>query len=530
MNKVEIFKLESYVRPDIVEKYGTDWVLNGYNNEFFQYIIDRYNGSPTNSAVIDAYSQMIYGLGLNIQIPLLPKKEVRRIVKDFEMFGMASFEVMYLQNAPVKIVHVPTEKIAPEKANDEGNITGYFYSYDWNNQMKYPPKRMDAFGYGKGAKRSEIFVIKDYQVGQFYFSNPSYLSALPYAELEEEIANFCINYVKNKFSVGTIINVNNGIPESEEERGKISRQYKSTATGTDNAGAVVIAFNDNKENATTVEQIQIVDGYQQYEFVSKHAQDNICTAHKLVSKSMIGISTGSGFSSTADEIQMAFDESMMNVIQPKQEIILDAFQQIASMVGVQTNLEFLSLRPKVEAVQPSEQLSLSAQLLIDLGEDIDIDGYELESVKPVDYAEEDAIKLATSTGVAFPNRKSIYDTEYNLVRYRYAGNIAPEREFCVKMMKANKIYRREDIEAMGSVVVNPGFGMHPNPDNPYSIWLYKGGGLLSANHPGGTCKHYWEKLIFRKKDIKVDTKSPIAIDDAKKLPASGIAGQTPHSR
>jgi hypothetical protein len=98
------------------------------------------------------------------------------------------------------------------------------------------------------------------------------------------------------------------------------------------------------------------------------------------------------------------------------------------------------------------------------------------------------------------------------------------------MMKANKIYRREDIEAMGSVVVNPGFGMHPNPDNPYSIWLYKGGGLLSANHPGGTCKHYWEKLIFRKKDIKVDTKSPIAIDDAKKLPASGIAGQTPHSR
>jgi len=530
MSKIEIIKLESYVRPDIVEKQGSEWVLNGVNNSFYKYIIDRYNGSPTNSAIIDAYSQMIYGLGLNVQIPLFGKKEVRKIVKDFEMFGEASFEVMYLQNSPVKIVHTPKEKIAPEKADEEGNITAYYYCEDWAKTMKFPPKRIDAFGYGKGAKRSEIFVVKDYQVGQFYFSNPSYLSAMPYAELEEEIANFCINYVKNKFSAGTIINVNNGIPESEEDRKQINRDYQMATTGTSNGGAVIVSFNDNKENSTTVEQLQIVDGFQQYQFVSSEAENKICVAHKVVSKSIIGINTSTGFSSNADEIQMAFDETMMNVIQPKQEIILDAFQQIASMVGIKTELQFLSLRPKKETLQPDEQLSLSANLLIDLGEEIDIDGYELESVKPVDYAEEDAVKLATSTGVAFPNRKSIYDTDYNLYRYRYAGDQNPEREFCKTMMRANKIYRREDIEAMSSVVVNPGFGMHPYPNNPYSIFKYKGGGLLSANHPGGTCKHYWEKLTYKKKDIKPDTKSPIAIDDAKKQPASGIAGQTPHSR
>jgi len=66
MSKIEIIKLESYVRPDIVEKQGSEWVLNGANNSFYKYIIDRYNGSPTNSAIIDAYSQMIYGVGLNI--------------------------------------------------------------------------------------------------------------------------------------------------------------------------------------------------------------------------------------------------------------------------------------------------------------------------------------------------------------------------------------------------------------------------------------------------------------------------------
>jgi hypothetical protein len=78
------------------------------------------------------------------------------------------------------------------------------------------------------------------------------------------------------------------------------------------------------------------------------------------------------------------------------------------------------------------------------------------------------------------------------------------------MMSANKIYRKEDIIAMGSQNVNPGFGMHPNPNEPYSIWLYKGGGLLSDPYPSGTCKHKWNRLIFLKKGATIDVKSPLA--------------------
>ncbi|MFY7885045.1 MAG: hypothetical protein ACOVOV_09405, partial [Dolichospermum sp.] len=168
--------------------------------------------------------------------------------------------------------------------------------------------------------------------------------------------------------------------------------------------------------------------------------------------------------------------------------------------------------------------------LIELGEDEDLDNYELIECKPVDYEEEEKLsyKFATSTGTANSNRRSIYDNDFYLFRYRYAGNSSPEREFCKNMMSANKIYRREDIEAMGDITVNPGFGKHPNPNDPYSIWKYKGGGLLSANFVGGTCKHYWEKLTYKIKDVKPDVKSPIAIDDAKKDRASGIAGIAPH--
>jgi hypothetical protein len=161
------------------------------------------------------------------------------------------------------------------------------------------------------------------------------------------------------------------------------------------------------------------------------------------------------------------------------------------------------------------------------GEDENLDEYELIEVKPVDYEEEDRLSLASvSSGTAIPNAKSKWDTDYYIYRYRYAGNANPERDFCKEMMRRNKIYRREDIELMGNNNVNPGFGMHPTPNEPYSIWKYKGGGLLSANFTGGTCKHYWEKLTYRKKGVKIDVRNPR--NEPKESRASGIAGIAPH--
>lgn len=583
-SNIEIIKLSSYVRPEIVEKQSNEWVLNGENNEFYQYIIDRYNGSPTNSAIIDSYSRMIYGLGLNVNVPLFNKKDVRRIVKDFEMFEEASFEIIYKDNKPLKIVHVPKEKLAPEKANEDGKITGYWYCYDWTQQRKYPPKRIDAFGFGKGANRTEIYPIKDYQVGQFYFSNPSYVSALQYAKVEEEISNFFINHIQNKFMVSTIINLNNGIPESEEERNKISREYKGGTTGTNNAGVVVVAFNDNKENATTIEQVQITDAYQQYDFLSREAQQKILVAHKVVSSSILGISNSTGFSSNADEIETAFNETMLNVIQPKQEIILDAFQEIYTLIGGQEQLEFIPLRtakvdeaqsgeenviitPEQQAISdakisyngaqiasaidifakvkegiltteqaivflvqflnidasvaktlftsgttPIEQLAMLSKIqlqnpiaepLIELGEVIDENEWELideVAINGEPQLTETALQLAKVPN-SFPNATSEQDTSLFKIRYSYSGAKDGQREFCNKMLKANKVYRKEDIELAGNKVVNPGFG--PRGADTYNLWLYKG----SVN-----CKHFWLRKIYLRKG-----NNSISVNEARKM-------------
>ena len=117
-----------------------------------------------------------------------------------------------------------------------------------------------------------------------------------------------------------------------------------------------------------------------------------------------------------------------------------------------------------------------------------------------------------SVGRAIPSRKSEQDGiskksyDYFRVRYVYSNDnfltnkSGTKREFCRKMMGANKLYRKEDIINMSTKAVNAGFGI--DGANTYSIWLYKG---------GPQCFHFWSRRIF--KTVIVESKTT-KIEDA----------------
>lgn len=535
-------QLSNYIRPEIKEVQGKKWVLNGNNNEFYRTIIDAYNGSTTNSAIIDSYAQFIYGKGITSNEKLtkpkewsalntiFDKKELRKICKDFEMFGEASVEVKYVNNIVKKVYHIAKERVAPEVSNEDGDITGYWYSYDFSKTQKYKPERFDAFGFGSGSgERSEIYIIKDYQVGQFYYSNPSYVSGLSWAKFEEEFQNYCIKHIQNGLSFGYIINMNAGVQSSEIEIMETTRKIRENLSGSNKAGNFFLNWNDNKESEITITALEVSEAHKQYEYLTAEARQQLCTAHKLTSPMLVGIKEASGFSSNAEEIKVGFAELMINVITPKQEIILDGLMEILSANGISLDLQFESLRSEAPIVTPTETIvtpiKMAADDFSDLGEDIDLNEWELVSSEPVDYDKEEerdaelerlnatTIKLMNvaladvKTGTARPNAKSSQDGVLFKSRYRYSGNPSPEREFCKAMMSANKLYRKEDIQMMSQRNVNPGFGMRPNPNEPYDIFLWKGGGLLSDAFPFGTCKHFWTRETYR---LKADVNNPLA--------------------
>jgi len=427
-------------------------------------------------------------------------------------------------------------------------------------------------------------------VGQFYYSNPSYVSGISWARMEEEISNYSINHIQNGLSFGHIINMNAGVQESIETIQENTRQIRNHLTGSQNAGAFFLNWNDNKDSEITISALEVSDAHQQYAYLSEEARQQLCTSHKLTSQMLVGISSSKGFSSTADEIKVGFEELMINVIKPKQEIILDGLMEVFAVNGITLDLQFESLRAEdlviadatnagldkttsdaavsyngaqiasaidifakvKEGILTQEQAivflvqflnipasvaqalfsqqaaavtQLSSQGFDDLGESIDLNEWELISAEAVDYEKEAELDAeldrmngvstqlmrvaldSVSTGTARPNAKSYQDGALFKSRYRYSGNPNPERAFCKAMMKADKVYRKEDIEMMSQRNVNPGFGMHPNPNQPYDIFLWKGGGLQSEDFPFGTCKHFWIRETYRK---KADVNNPLA--------------------
>jgi hypothetical protein len=64
MDNIHVINLAAYQPPVIKESKRDSWVEYGEDNQHFQWLLDRYINSTTNSAVINNVSRLIYGKGL----------------------------------------------------------------------------------------------------------------------------------------------------------------------------------------------------------------------------------------------------------------------------------------------------------------------------------------------------------------------------------------------------------------------------------------------------------------------------------
>jgi len=548
-NNIHLLELSTYEAPVITESKRNDWVEYGEDNNYYGHLIDMYTNSTTNNAIINNITRLVYGKGLNatdaqvkpndyaVMMSLFKKQDVRQLVTDLKLLGQCAMQVIYSKDRKkvVNMHHIPVQLLRPEKCNEEGKIEAYYYSDNWEDVKKYPPKRISAFGCSKDGL--EIYMVKPYSVGMKYFALVDYTGGLPYCALEEDISCYLINEVNNGFSGRTVVNFNNGIP-SEEQQHLIKNKVLNQLTGT-YGEKLIVAFNNNAESKTSVDAMPVNDAPDLYSTLSEECLRKIMLAHNVTSPLLFGIASSNGFSSNSDELKDSFALFNNMVIKPMQELLTDAFDEILAYNGISLNLYFKTLKPLefveigvqvgTEELEEETGVELSEvnkdlQDFIDLGEEPHEDWLLLDEFE-VDYDNDEAenellsseVKLSlkdklinlVSTGTANPNAKSTQDEVIDgikfITRYVYAGGMnggktGQVRPFCELMTEKNKIYRKEDIIRMQNVAVNPGWG--PRGTDTYSIWLYKG---------GGNCHHRWNKQIYVAfEGTGIDVKSPKA--------------------
>ena len=355
--EVGVINLSTYTSPEVKEVANKDWVAYGEDNNYFQFLIDRYNGSPTNNAAINGISQAIYGKGLNAtdaakkpdqyaqMVSLLHKDCVRKVCYDLKLMGQAALQIVYSKDRKTiaKIEHFPIETLRAEKANEEGEIPAYYYFKDWT-EIKPSDKPLRIPAYGMSKEAIEIYYVKPYRAGFYYYSPVDYQGGLQYAELEEEISNYHLNNIMNGLSPSMLINFNNGTP-NQQERELIEQRIASKFSGSSNSGKFILAFNDNKEAQAEITPVQLTDAHNQYQFLSDESAKKIMVAHRVVSPMLLGIKDNSGLGNNADEIKTASLLMDNTVIRPFQELLIDCFDTLLSYNNISLNLYFTTLQP-----------------------------------------------------------------------------------------------------------------------------------------------------------------------------------------
>lgn len=547
-DSIHVVSLSSYNRPKVVEDKKKDWVAYGDDNNYYQYLIDLYTNSTTSNAIINGISNMIYGKGIDALDSSTKTNEyaalrsifhndcLRKISLDLKLLGEASFQVLYKDGKVVKSEHFPRQTLRAEKCNEDGEIEAYYYHHNWGEaKPSDKPQRIAAFGFGNG-KEPEVKIIKRYVSGYDYYCPVDYQGGLAYSELESEISDYLINDVQNGFSGTKVVNFNNGVPDREKQM-SIKNDVMSKLTGA-RGEKVIIAFNNNSESKTTIDDVPLNDAPAHYEYLSSECSTKLMVAHRVTSPLLLGIRDGnSGLGNNADEIKTASLLFHNITIRPYQDLIIEAIDDILAVNGISLKLYFKTLQPLEfietdnaitdEAREEETGVKLSKgkdfdddkmfELLDEFGEDEDLDEWELVDERPVDYDQEEALDKMiglASTGSARPNAKSEQDKEADGVKFKVRYQYAPlktspnSRDFCKKMVAAKKIYRKEDIMQMSTKVVNAGFGK--GGANTYDIWLYKG---------GARCHHFWMRKTYMAKGVTPDAKNPnaeVSVNKAKK--------------
>ena len=565
MDKILSINLETQTAPVIQEVRGRDYIEYGteeWRNLYPQFLIDLYYNSSTHSAIINATAEMIAGEDLiceeeeyNLDTFVKLKKFLRhanskeslhqvikKVAFDFKLQGAYAIHVVWNRERTeiVELFHVPVERVRAGRPNEMGVVDCYYISADWGNTRTNKPYPVPAFNVNDRTSGSQLIYTGAYSPNMDIYHVPDYIAGCNWALVDQRVAEFHLSNIENGFSGSYFISFANGIPTAEERR-QIEKSLVEKFTGAKNSGKFVLTFSDDKTRTPEITPISVSDADKQYLALQELLVSNICSAHRITSKTLMGIDTSNGFSSNADELVNASNFYQNTVIRPFQLNILNTLQTIFSVNQIDLPVSFVQLKPITvqfdsktirevmtrdeirsdlglpaleddeEVVDKDEFSSEKTELqnwIEEFGEDMP-DDWELVDEEVVDgehndfdfeqiLNEEANEKLELASAVkSTPNKRSSQDgvnrsfNEFYKVRYVYAtdnfltNKSGTSRDFCKDMVAAKKIYTKEDLVNVDSNVVNAGFG---HDGEPYNIFLYKG---------GPQCRHFFLRRIYK---------------------------------
>lgn len=324
LSALDPYILENQVKPTEKVVSGQKWVNWGDANDYPDYLKKLYTDVPTLQAIINSVVDYICGDGVEGMEYVNRKGELledftRKIALDYTLFGGISMQVIRsLDGRVLELYHIPFQWCRVNEGGDVVYVCKDF-SKRWSRTkvLEYP-----LFG-ENDQNPTSVYYFKGNS--QTLYPTPMWGASTLYAEIEREICKFHHNELNNNFTTSAIINFNNGVPD-DEQKDEIEKKLNEKFTGHDNAGRVLISYNDSKENQATIMRLGSDDFANRYDSLAKRSREQLFISFRMT-PNLAGLATEStGFNS--EEYDKSFKLFNKTTIQPMQKVILRAFKRV----------------------------------------------------------------------------------------------------------------------------------------------------------------------------------------------------------
>lgn len=553
--EIQIFSRQVEV-PEFVELDNQQEVVWwGKDNLIPQWLNYLYYTSAVHQGIINGKVNFVVGGGLkgNEELVRMFDPILKYISADIEISNSAYVKAIFDPSGKMiaKVKHIPFEWVRVTKS---GN---YQVSEDWTDSKIKPVTYVSI----NDRTEEMVCIIPFKEHGRQYKLDPNkrkvslnYYPQIPYSGsiksimTDIEIKNYEFSEVVNNFSLGTVLSLNNGASPNEEDRNKVKDYIIDSATGSDNAGGVMVVFNNGKDTEPTVLHLNGNQLHERYLSLGESVQDNILKGHGVVSGELFGFTRDGNFNQS--NLDIAFHLMNQTYFKMRRNQLLSIIDAVAEINGIVNDItfeEFAMPQAKVETPRFKlaeenkddeiiaafaacgkertgkedvilfgsydedlfkknfAELNETAQRVLQLiSEETPFDAVmEATEIRATELAkiyqrltELGLIEVdgtITQSGKIQVARQDIarIETVYSYeVKPLYGAEVIPTtRPFCREMIRLSntRFWTIEDINA-----ISQRFGM--------DVWRYRGGWYhnprTDKNEP--SCRHYWKQnVIFR---------------------------------
>jgi len=244
-----VLQFDRAQQPKFEEKKGKGYVEFGQENNYPEYLLELYKESPKHGSIIKGKTTYIYGRGFE-DAGVANHSEswneiLRKCIVDDELYRGYYLQVIWNRLKQVsEIYHLEFHKVRVSK-----DLSKFYVKNDWSD-FREKPRVYDAFNVNNPVG-SQIFYYKEYNPTNGVYPLPSYFQGLNYIESDIEVSRHILGNAKQGFVGSKLVNLNNGDPIGEENKGEVERQILKKFTGHDGK-RVVILFNTSKENSADI--------------------------------------------------------------------------------------------------------------------------------------------------------------------------------------------------------------------------------------------------------------------------------------